>query len=163
MFKTISKLNIILGVVLLLMAIAFFIVQDNNSRNKTEENKPHNISEVCFESNCFNVEIADTSEKRETGLMNRKYLKPNSGMLFSFEEENKYNFWMKNVLIPLDMIWIDQNRKVVFIKENAEPCKTEDNECETFVSDKKAKYVLEISGGMSEEIELNIGDEVEFK
>ena len=156
MIKVINKLNIILGIILLLIAVALFLCAQNNN---LENN--NNISEICFENKCFDVEIADTSEKRERGLMNREYLELNSGMLFLFEEENKYSFWMKNVLISLDIIWIDQNKKVVFIKENAEPCKTE--ECESFKSDNKALYVLEMNGGLAEKIELNIGDEVEFK
>ena len=50
--------------------------------------------------------------------MDRKYLAQDSGMLFVFEKEGIYNFWMKNTLIPLDIIWIDGNNKIIFIKEN---------------------------------------------
>ena len=154
--KAINKLNIILGISLLLMATALFIYTQNNNL----KNKSNNIPKVCFENKCFEVEIADTLEERERGLMNRAKLDLNNGMFFVFEKEGVYNFWMKNVLIPLDMIWIDGNNKVVFINENAEPCKVEP--CEVFSSDKKAKYVLEVNGGVSREIELNIGDEVKF-
>jgi len=146
MRSAISKLNIILSIALFLIAVAFYFFAQNN------------ISKICFEDRCFDVEIADTLEKKETGLMSRKYLEPNSGMLFLFEEESEYNFWMKNVLISLDIIWIDRNRKVVFIKENAEPCKIEP--CEIFSSDENAKYVLEINGGMAEKVGLKVGDKV---
>ena len=155
MFKAINKLNIILGVSLLLTAVAFFVYAQNNSLEN------NNISKVCFENKCFNIEIANTPREREIGLMNRENLDLNNGMLFVFEKEGVYNFWMKNVLIPLDMIWIDGNKQVVFIKENAEPCKTE--QCEVFGSDEKALYVLEVNGGAVEEMGIKIGDAVEFR
>ena len=155
MFKAINKLNIILGVSLLLTAVAFFVYAQNNSLEN------NNIPKVCFENKCFDVEIADTLEEREVGLMNRKSLDLNSGMLFVFDQEGIYNLWMKNTLIPLDMIWIDRNNKIVFIKENAEPCRTE--QCEVFGSDKKARCVLEVNGGVVEEVGIEAGDAVEFR
>lgn len=119
------------------------------------------ISSVCVKNDCFLVEIADDPSEREIGLMGRDSLDAKSGMLFVFEQEGVYKFWMKNTLIPLDMIWIDGNNKIVFIKENAEPCKTDT--CETFGPNEKAKYVLEINGGLAEKMKLKIGDAAEFK
>ena len=156
MFKVTNKVNIILGIALFLIAGILFLYTQNNN---LENNKI--ISEVCFENKCFEVEIADTARKREIGLMNREYLNSNNGMLFVFDQAGVYNFWMKNVLIPLDMIWIDENNKIIFIKENAEPCKTE--KCESFGSDEKALYILEVNGGVAEEMGLEIGDKVEFE
>ena len=156
MFKVTNKVNIILGIALFLIAGILFLYTQNSS---LENNKI--ISEICFENKCFEVEIADTAEKKRVGLMNRKYLDPDSGMLFIFDQAGIYNLWMKNTLIPLDMVWIDESNKVIFIKENAEPCKTE--QCESFGSDEKALYILEINGGLVEEIELKIWDEVEFR
>ena len=147
--------KIILTVILFFSIVLLLIISNNKDK---EENK---IAKVCVKQNCFNIEIADTPEKREIGLMNREFLTLNSGMLFVFEKEGIYNFWMKNTLIPLDMIWIDGNNKIIFIKENAQPCKTK--QCESFGSDKKAKYVLEINGGIAKKAGLNIGDEVEFR
>jgi len=116
---------------------------------------------VCFKENCFNVEIADSQTKRLLGLMYRKNLDKNSGMLFIFEKENIYPFWMKNTFIPLDMIWIDEKQRVAFIKESAQPCKT--NICPSTTPDKKAKYVLEINAGLTKELGINIGDTVDLK
>ena len=157
MYSTINKLNVILSIILFLTAVAFFVYAQNNNL----KNNPDIIPKVCFENKCFNVEIAGTPKEREMGLMNREYLNPNSGMLFVFDQIGVYNLWMKNTLIPLDMIWIDKNNRIIFIKENAEPCKTE--QCESFGSNKKALYILEINGGLTEEIGFEIGDEIEFK
>jgi uncharacterized membrane protein (UPF0127 family) len=57
------------------------------------------------------IEIADTPEERQLGLMNRIFIPELSGMLFVFQQPGQYNFWMKNTLIPLDMIWIDAQTK----------------------------------------------------
>lgn len=164
MFKTINKLNIILGGMLLLIAVYLFLCAQNNSlenNRRGNNNNIINISQVCFKNKCFNVEIANTLEEKRIGLMNRKYLDPNNGMLFVFDQASVYNLWMKNTLIPLDMIWIDENNKIFFIKENAQPCKTDI--CESFGLKKKALYVLEINGGISKETGIEVGDGAEFK
>ena len=135
----------------------------DNLQNKTNINteKEGDISKVCFNEKCFNVEIADTPKKHAQGLMNRKSLDQDSGMLFLFDTEAKYCFWMKNTLIPLDIIWLDKNKRVVFIKHDAKPCQAEP--CKTFRPDEKAKYVFEINSGFAKKIGLREGDEMKFK
>ena len=119
------------------------------------------ISKACFGQQCFNIEIAQTNVERQTGLMFREGLCNNCGMLFMFEQPNIYRFWMKNTLIHLDMIWIDENKTIVYIKEYAQPCATEN--CESFTPDKEAKYVLEINAGLIQEYNMMLGDKVTFE
>ena len=78
---------------------------------------------VSLNEKTFEVEIADTSLERAQGLMFRAELKEYQGMLFIFPISEKHSFWMKNTLIPLDIIWIDENKKIVYIYENAQPCR----------------------------------------
>jgi hypothetical protein len=111
-------------------------------------------------SHCFSVELAKTDAEREKGLMNRTELDKNKGMLFIFDKEGIYPFWMKNTLIPLDMIWIDGSGKVVFIAQNVQPCKT--LICPVTVPSASAKYVLEINAGISKEFGIKTGDEVKL-
>ncbi len=118
-------------------------------------------SAVCIKNSCFSVEVADTPSKREYGLMNRAQLGEDCGMFFIFEKEDVYKFWMKSTLIPLDMIWMDKDGKIVYIKENVEPCKSDP--CESFGSDEKAKYVLEINGGLAKLKGINVGEIVKFR
>ena len=92
--------------------------------------------------------------------MYRDMLDTDEGMLFIFHEEAKHSFSMRNTLISLDIIWLDKDKKVIYIKEGAQPCKEEI--CETFKPDKDALYVLEINAGKVREIGLNIGDEMAF-
>lgn len=89
--------------------------------------------------------------------MFRKNLKPESGMLFIFETEGRYPFWMKNTLIPLDIIWMDARQKVVFISENNLPC-GQATSCPEIIPDQNALYVLEINVGKVKEIGLKTGD-----
>src|SRR4030067_404571 len=77
---------------------------------------------VCFGQDCFSVELALTPEQQARGLMNRTHMDQDGGMLFVFPQGGIYPFWMKDTLIPLDMVWMDSQGKVVFIKESAQPC-----------------------------------------
>lgn len=115
---------------------------------------------ICFGSSCFKAKVADTDTKRAKGLMYVREMREDGGMFFVFEEPGKHSFWMKNTLIPLDIIWIDDIGKVVYIKENAKPCKTET--CDSFAPDKEAKYVLEINGGQAKQKGLKQGDLLKF-
>ncbi len=117
------------------------------------------ISEVCYEDSCFEVEIADDNQERAKGLMFRESLCDDCGMLFVYGDEGRYPFWMKDTLIPLDIIWLDSDLRVVSIA-NAVPC-TEDP-CENYDPGVDALYILEINSGRSLEMGLKAGNSLEF-
>jgi uncharacterized membrane protein (UPF0127 family) len=109
------------------------------------------------------VEIAANDAQRRIGLMNRTSLAERRGMLFVFEKQGYLNFWMKNTLIPLDMIFINENNKIVHIVRNASPCKAaRDVDCAKYNSGKPAKYVLEVNGGLAEKLAIEIGNQVSW-
>ena len=116
-------------------------------------------SQVSINSKTFDVEISDSTVERAQGLMFRKMLDDNSGMLFIFPNSDKHSFWMKNTFIPLDIIWIDENLEIVYIHENVQPCK---EVCNSITPDKDAKYVLEINAGLLEKYGIEIGEKVEI-
>ncbi len=111
---------------------------------------------VCFASSCFQVELADTPAEWRQGLMNRQALTLDAGMLFIFPQEDFYNFWMKDTLIPLDIIWFDENKKIVTINKDAPPCQIKN--CPTYNSEIAARYVLEVNAGIAERLNLKPGD-----
>ena len=113
---------------------------------------------VCFKEYCFNIELAGTKQERANGLAKRDSLDLDSGMLFEFDREGRYSFWMKDVMFPLDIIWISENKEIVFIEERIQPCMEEI--CAIIQTEEKAKYVLEINAGMADKINLRIGDTV---
>ena len=101
------------------------------------------------------IEIADNDLGRAKGLMFRESLCENCGMLFIFDENSEKNFWMKNTLIPLDIIFIDEKFLITKI-EKAEPCKK--GECGIYSG--TGKYVLEVNQGFSEKNKFKINDSV---
>lgn len=105
------------------------------------------------------VEIADSEAEREQGLMERTSLGENDGMLFIFENEGQFSFWMKNTLIPLDIIFIDKNHKVLNI-QHAVPC--ENDPCALYPSGGLALFVVEVNGGLAAEKGIQTGDQVRF-
>lgn len=104
-------------------------------------------SRVCGGDWCFMTELARTQDQQQQGLMNRESMNEGSGMLFIFQKSEFHNFRMKNTLIPLDMIWIDEQFKVVKIM-TAQPCITDP--CPIYQPGIAAKYVLEINAEMAE-------------
>ncbi|MCK5044376.1 DUF192 domain-containing protein [Candidatus Parcubacteria bacterium] len=121
-------------------------------------NKKEN--QVCFKKHCFSVELAETSAERSKGLMFREQLDEDKGMLFVFPAEQEASFWMKNTLIPLDIIWFNENKEVLFIKKDAQPCGTD--KCLSINSGVEAQYILELNAGVADEIGLIIGDKAIF-
>lgn len=104
-----------------------------------------------------NVELALTEPDRQKGLMFRKKMPETAGMLFVFDADDVKTFWMKNTLIPLDMIFIDKSLKIVGIVENAEPQTLTPRYVAT-----PSRYVLEVNGGFSKKQGLAAGDQVYF-
>lgn len=104
----------------------------------------------------FEIEIADNYEDRKMGLMYRKYLPEGQGMLFIFEEDQPLTFWMKNTLIPLDMIFFTKDFEVLNVAKDVPPC--ESDPCPTYASEGNARYVLEINGGLSDYLGIEKGD-----
>lgn len=106
----------------------------------------------------FQVEVVDTAESRSQGLMYRKELAPDRGMLFDFKRPQEVAFWMRNTLIPLDMIFIRSDGRILTIARNAIP------HDETPVpSEGVILGVLEIPGGRAAELGLQPGDKVEHR
>lgn len=103
------------------------------------------------------VDIADDPGERERGLMFRKQMEWNNGMLFAFDEENVRTFWMKNTYIPLDMIFVNKDHEIIDIQEGVGPC-SQINNCPTYSSAKPAQYVLEVNAGFVTKNGIEIGD-----
>jgi uncharacterized membrane protein (UPF0127 family) len=106
----------------------------------------------------FQVEVADTPAKRELGLQYRRDLAADRGMIFLFPTESHHSFWMKNTPIPLDMIFISRDRKIVGIVEQAVPFSTDSRSVPA-----ASQFVLEINGGLAGRYGLKVGDSISFQ
>jgi len=102
------------------------------------------------------VEIADSPETRERGLMFRRQLGPNEGMVFVWSEPGFYPFWMKNTLIPLDIIWLDAGGRVVSIAASVPPCRADP--CPTYPPAGSASCVVEVAAGFTAAHGVKPGD-----
>lgn len=98
------------------------------------------------------VQVADSEPRRVRGLMFQDPLPYDQGMIFVFEQPGLYSLWMLNMQFPLDMIWFDQDGKVVHIEKNVSPCKSalEIAACQSIVPKGEAFYVLEVTSGFVE-------------
>jgi uncharacterized membrane protein (UPF0127 family) len=106
------------------------------------------------------AELAVSEAERARGLMFREKLLPDQGMLFVFEKEGAYAFWMKNTLIPLDMLWLDRDRQIVQIERNVPPCKADP--CPSYGGARPGLYVLELPAGAADRFGLKVTDRLEF-
>jgi uncharacterized protein len=114
--------------------------------------------QINIHGNTWSVEIVNNDKDREQGLSNRKALYNNKGMLFVFTDMKKQVFWMKDMLIPIDIIFFDNNWKIVLIESNLQP-KSFPN---TFGADISSQYVLEINAGEATIYDLKVGDQAIF-
>lgn len=105
----------------------------------------------------IDIEIADDEYQTQTGLMYRDSMEDHQGMLFVFPEADLHSFYMKNTKIPLDIIYIDANKKIVNIQKNAKPFSEN-----SLPSSAPAQYALEINAGLSDQWGLKAGDRIEY-
>jgi uncharacterized membrane protein (UPF0127 family) len=102
------------------------------------------------------IEVASNDDTRARGLMFRDSLDPDRGMLFLFPKSEIYPFWMKDTLIPLDMLWLDEGGKIVHIKASVPPCAGDP--CPSYSPEVIARNVLELRAGRAAQLGLKIGD-----
>ncbi len=106
------------------------------------------------------AELALTDEERQQGLMYREKMNPDQGMLFVFEEEGFYSFWMANMKMSLDILWLDKEKRIVHVEKHVPPCRQ--FPCPSYSPKFPAKYVLELVDGTADEHKLKLYDRLEF-
>lgn len=117
---------------------------------------------VIIGDDTFYVKIANNDPERTQGLMGVSMLGKDEGMLFEFQDYKPRSFWMKNTLIPLDIIFINENNKIIKIHSNAKPCKTQT--CPLYTSNNlPAKYVLEINAYQAQEKNIQLNDTIKIQ
>lgn len=138
-------------IIIILIIAALGLVAIFVFRNKGD-------AEVKIKDQSFKVELASTDSQRERGLSNRTELGTESGMLFVFPESAVHSFWMKDTLIPLDIIWINEGK----IVEMATLDPQTDETIPQYTPKNSAKYVLEINAGLISTYDFKVGDDVKI-
>lgn len=105
--------------------------------------------------------MAVTNDQQVKGLSVKDHLKENEGMLFVYEQPTRQAFWMKDMKFPIDIIWLDNARKVIHIEHSLEPCPS-DIDCPKFIPSAAALYVLETIAGFSNRHDVKIGTQIDF-
>lgn len=119
------------------------------------------IREVCFREHCYRVEVVEEESERARGLQFRDSLEREAGMLFVFPSVGVYPFWMKDTLIPLDIVWLDEEKRVVDMALSVPPCRSQP--CPVYRPRGEARYVLEVNAGEMSLLKIQPGDSLEFR
>jgi len=146
--------NIIIIILVLAIAIICFFLFVNNPPPKT---KP-----IIIKGQKFHLEIASTIPQKTKGLMNRQSLCPNCGMIFISGFEMPQAFWMKNTLIPLDIIFINKNGVVINIETASPQPNTPDNQLQLYKSTQPTQYVIELNASVASTLSLRAGDTIDL-
>jgi uncharacterized membrane protein (UPF0127 family) len=128
-----------------------FLVKLSQYRNLTVTIEGYNISAF----------VADTDDKRSKGLSGIENMSGNQGMLFVFNNPSKQGFWMKEMMFPIDIIWLDSNNSVIHIEKKLQPC-TSVLLCTVYSPSRDAKYVLETISGFADLHSVNEGDKMKI-
>ena len=151
---------IFLIIAVILATVAIFL---NQNQEITQKNNEKTIKTLKIDNITLNIAVANTETEREQGLSGKSELAENEGMLFIFDTEGYYGFWMKDMNFPIDMAWLDKNKKIIYIEKNVLP--------ETFPKVFYAlenntpilnQYVLETKANFFEKSGIKIGDFAEF-
>lgn len=116
------------------------------------------VRTIQAEGRAIEVEIAQTGDQKVRGLSGRHCLAADKGLLFPYDLSGDYCYWMKDMKFAIDMIWLDDEQKVVTIKENVSP----NTFPQSFCPDKPAKYVLEVNAGFVRDAGWHVGTQFEL-
>jgi uncharacterized membrane protein (UPF0127 family) len=132
-----------------------FAAQATNEQSMVFDSEPLSIQTAKGVTHKFTVELALTEPQLEFGLMYRKSMPADHGMLFDFGSPRPVMMWMKNTVLPLDMLFLDKSGVITHIQENAVPYS------EAIISSNGAVlYVIELNGGIARKLGLAVGDKV---
>lgn len=145
--RTRLTIGIALAASLLLLGTYLLLTQ-----NKEADTAPV-TEEVRVQPLPATIELADTPEKRTQGLSGRELIPDDYGMLFIFTEDGYHRFWMKEMLVPIDIIWTSEAGTIVYIEHSASPTTYPD----TFGPSRPARYVLETRAGYARESGWEVG------
>ena len=139
---------ILISIVLIFATNLFLNKKDASSHKK-----------IIIGNRVMRAENAESVMEKQKGLSGRNFMRKNNGMLFTFSQSDYYSFWMKDMKFPIDIIWIDENLRIINIEKNITP----DTFPKKFIPQLPAKYVLEVNGGWSDKNEIKEGINIKVK
>lgn len=145
-----TKFHLIIAFLIagVLIAAVFIASQKNKSQFK----------EIKIGNAVINAEIADTPSKQIKGLSGKNELKENQGMLFVYSKPGFYSIWMKDMKFPIDIVWVDENKKIIGVENEVRP----ESYPKSFEPSGLAKYALEINSGFVKKYGIGVGKTMDF-
>lgn len=137
------------GVLLIIIAVAVSFVVTNF----------HPRTDIRLGSGAFSVRVAQDEASRNRGLSGVESLKPNEGLLIVFDSDDTWGIWMKDMKVPIDILWLDKNKKVIYMVKNAGPELSTDK---TFKPNDPARYVIELPAGSVQANNIKVGETAIF-
>jgi len=146
---------------LILFALTLVACSDNPGTSNVED---LTLREVKFlNGQTVKVEVMSKEQDMMRGMMFRDSLPANRGMLFIHGSPGKYRYWMYQVRVPLDILWMDRQHQVVEISANTPPCQEKSaQQCPNYGGSAPAMFVLELASGVAQKNNIKIGDRIEF-
>jgi uncharacterized membrane protein (UPF0127 family) len=151
--------NLLYKTLIIIALILFFIYASHYIQKKP------NATEIKVASSTIFAQIADSENERSLGLSFTKQLDENAGMLFIFDDTSVKNFWMRDMLFDIDIIWLDENKQVVGFFENVSKDsynKKYPDSSRVYRSPDSTKYVLEVNAGVLEKLKIKVSDKLNF-
>lgn len=160
-----KKIYYAIGAIVLIAVYVIAFIIPTNTDQATEETEYKFMKEgsLTFTDSLNNpitkidIEIADTGDDRQNGLMYRKSMEMNQGMLFIFPVEELQSFWMRNTYLPLDMIFVNADKKIITIHKNTKTLSDQ-----SYASTEPAQYVVEVNAGFADKYSLKTGDKINW-
>ena len=152
--------------VLLMAAVLVFSSSCSTRRSASQEEIASRLPTIPItlpNGKVIRAELAADPADQQRGLMYRTELPADRGMLFVFPQSGYHPFWMYHTLIPLDVLWLDRTRTIVFLSPKTPPCESEKPEdCPNYGGNSPAQFVLELAAGAAEAHGLKVGDRLQF-
>ncbi|HRH26504.1 MAG TPA: DUF192 domain-containing protein [Candidatus Paceibacterota bacterium] len=161
-----SRLQILVLSILILLVVAAAIVfalyptKSISYKNTVDESLVRNDSSIQFGSQIISVRYAETFEDRALGYSGTQHIPMNEGLVFVFEAPGRWSMWMKDMLVPLDIVWLDETGKVVHVETGVAP---ETYPEQAFTPNADARYVIEVASGTVASSGLMVGDIVKVR
>ncbi len=114
---------------------------------------------ISVRGRVFKADVADSMLKQMIGLMYKESIRSDECMLFNFDYDAEHGIWMKNMIFPIDVVWLDSKMRIVHIKRDIQPCRKTFG-CRTYYAGKKNRFVVEFKAGTARKLGLKIGDSV---
>lgn len=144
---------VVLGIIAIVVVLFIFLA--------VGKYMPPKFTNVKIGNATVHAELADNQFKQVRGLMFRDSLPKDGGMLFVFQGEQKHGIWMMNMSMPLDIVWLGADKKVVHIEQNVQPCDAL-LFCPAYFPESKDRYVLEVAAGYVKKHDISLGSAASF-